>query len=705
MDPSSLLLTVIAALGPAGLPAQAGGELVEFHVAPDGRDSWSGRLAEPSEDGSDGPFATPGRALRAVREARAAGARPVGVVLADGIYELAEPLVFTHQEGGRDLELCWKAAEDARPILSGGRRITGWEVGEDGRWRVVLPEVREGTWDFTQLWVNDQRRFRPRLPREGWYTVEAALEPSEAAAGQGHDRFVYSAGDIDPTWDDLATIEVMALHIWSASRMRIGAIDPESHAVSFTGPTRTLQRWGAFLPGYRYRLENVRAALGEPGDWYLDHERGELIYVPLPGETPESTVVVAPRLDEVVRLEGDVAGRRFVENLRFQGLTFAHAGWTCPPQGQSFPQAEVHLGGAIEAVGARGVTFEGCAIRHVGRYALAFGAGCRKVTVGSCELVDLGAGGVKIGTGGGAASWTIGVVDPADPESAVQGVTLRGTRIAHGGRLHPAAVGVWIGHASHCHVLHCDIGDLYYSGVSVGWTWGYAEPSRAHHNEVAYNRIHDIGQGLLSDMAGVYTLGVSPGTRVHHNLIRDVEAHDYGGWGLYTDEGSTGIEMTHNVVWRTKTGGFHQHYGRDNRIAHNILADSRLHQVQRTRAEPHRSFTFEHNIVYWTNDSPLLASNWEGDGFALDRNVYWNPAHPVRFPGGLDLEAWREQRGQDLHSLVADPLFVDPAADDWRLREGSPALELGFEAWDPAKAGPRGPALRAADLPPVPSDW
>lgn len=163
--------------------------------------------------------------------------------------------------------------------------------------------------------------------------------------------------------------------------------------------------------------------------------------------------------------------------------------------------------------------------------------------------------------------------------------------------------------------------------------------------------------------------------------------------------------MTHNVVVRTKTGGFHQHYGRENTIAHNVLAEARVQQVQRTRTEEHRSFTFSNNIVYWTGEGALLGSNWRDDGFVLDRNVYWNAGRPLVFPGGLTLEQWREQRGQDLGSVAADPLFVDAAAGDFRLRQGSPALAAGFEAWDPERAGRSVSERITADLPPVPAGF
>jgi hypothetical protein len=144
-------------------------------------------------------------------------------------------------------------------------------------------------------------------------------------------------------------------------------------------------------------------------------------------------------------------------------------------------------------------------------------------------------------------------------------------------------------------------------------------------------------------------------------------------------------------VYRCKSAGFHQHYGRDNVVRNNIIAFNREHQLMRTRAEPHRSFVFTHNLVYF-DSGDLLGSNWSNDNYLMDHNVYFDTrlaARPddLRF-AGVPLAEWR-RRGHDVHSVVADPLFVAPEKFDFRLRPESPALKLGFRPIDLSRVGVR----------------
>lgn len=693
-----VLLALLAPHAAAAAPA-------DFYVAVDGNDRWSGRLQQPNAEKTDGPVATIGRAQLLVRELKVKEpqrARPIVVAIRGGTYYLSKTILFEPADSGTSsAPVVYEAFEGERPVLSGGTRITGWQVTPEGRWQVVLDDVKGGKWGFAQLFVNDQRRFRPRLPKQGYYHVAEQVPPSPKTGGRGADRFGFSGDEIRADWANRGDVEVVAFHQWAISRMPIAEIDAAKRVVTLVGQTCTPQGWGAFPKGNRFFVENVRDALGEPGQWYLDRPAGQLTYVPLPGEKADQAIVVAPRVEQLVAFAGDVKNKKWVHDVQLRGLTLAHANWVLPPKGQSFPQAEIGLNSAIAAIGARNIVIDTCAVRNVGAYAMAFGAGCKSNRVENCEMVDLGGGGVKIGHAG-SGLWEDSGRVPADPEEMVSHHTVRNCTIAHAGRLHPAAIGVWIGHSPHNVVEHNDIFDQYYTSVSVGWIWGYA-PSLANHNDIGFNHMHTIGQGVLSDMGGVYTLGTSPGTRVHDNHIHDVQSFDYGGWGLYTDEGSTHIVMDNNLVYRCRTGGFHQHYGKENRIQNNIFAFGTQQQLQRTRTEPHLSFFFERNIVYWNNRSPLLGSNWADNHFKLDNNVYWNAVgQPVTFVDGMDLKKWQADRKQDEHSLIADPLFVDVAKGDFRLKPESPALKLGFKPFDYAKAGRLTPPTLTKDLPPVP---
>ena len=85
---------------------------------------------------------------------------------------------------------------------------------------------------------------------------------------------------------------------------------------------------------------------------------------------------------------------------------------------------------------------------------------------------------------------------------------------------------------------------------------GYSE-SYTRYNVVEFNHIHDIGQGLLSDLDGIYTLGIQPGTLIRYNLIHNIKAYDYGEWGIYSDEGNSYILVGNNIVYNTMNGSFH----------------------------------------------------------------------------------------------------------------------------------------------------
>ena len=653
---------------------------MEFYVALDGEDRGSWEMPDPNSGTADAPFATIAGARDAVRDMKERGllSGPVTVFLRGGRHEIDTPVVFRPEDSG---PITYAAYPGERPVISGGRQITGWTVEErDGRtvWTTTIPEVAAGEWYFKQLFVDGERRARPRLPREGFYRIEDVPGASrDDYIFTPSDHFVAAAGDIGD-WSNITDVEAVVLHFWVEERMPFASYDEATRLVTSSRATRMnlkdeVEGWA------KYYVENVREALGEPGDWYLDRHAGELTYVPMPGESPDGAVVVAPVADELLRFEGRPDEGEFVEHLRFVGIGFEHTTWDRPPDGlATYSQAANGVGGAVRMEGARYCAIEDCIISHLGGYGIEIADGCTANRIVGNEVVDIGGGGVKLNGS---------VYDgPAARRTGNNRIT--DNHIARVGRVFHSAIGILSMHSFGNTISHNRIHDLYYTGISCGWVWGYAN-NISQNNTIEKNYIHDVGQGWLSDMGGIYMLGVQPGTVLRGNVVHDVRMWAYGGWAIYTDEGSSHMIIENNVGYRTSGQAFHQHYGRENTIRNNIWAFGEESNMRCTRIEPHLSLTFERNIVITDGQPIYQVAAAEHPHFHADLNLFWDVnGKDIALVSEHSNDEWHGM-GNDLNSVVADPKCADAPNGDFALADDSPALALGFRPFDVSDVGPR----------------
>ncbi|RMF91890.1 MAG: right-handed parallel beta-helix repeat-containing protein, partial [Planctomycetota bacterium] len=658
-------------------------QAVEIFVSPHGKDTATGTR--------ESPFASVARAQQAVREATARG-EPATVTFLPGRYVLEEPLQFGPEDSGTDDAPVVYRGEGGSVVLSGGVSIVGWMPHPDkpGVWRAKLPPGAAAK-EISQLWIDGRRAIRARTPNEWNFLPILAVVEKELDSGRFQHTIRFRKGALEflrgLSDAQIRQTLIAVFHKWDTTHEWLVSADPETDVVTTVGGK--MKPWNPMTRDSLCYFENVPTALDAPGEWYVD-PAGWIEYLPRPGEDMTRADVVTARLSNLVTIAGNIDQKAGtvepVTNIVFEGLAFEHAQYRIPDEGLPPWQAAMNVDeSAIVADGAAKIVFRNCRVEHVGGTAFWFRKACTHCRVEKTLMRDLGITGVRIG-------------ETAFGTDALRThhVTIDNCIIHSGGRMLPQAVGVWIGHSPDNALTHCDIADFYYSGVSAGWHWGY-QNNGAKRNRIEYNHIHHLGYGILSDMGGVYTLGPSEGTSVSYNVIHDVYCTRYGGWGLYPDEGSTGIRYEKNLVYDVEDGCFHQHYGKENVVVNNIFAFSRQGQIALSRAEPHLSFTCRRNIVYWDEGDALGHSGWKSGKFVIDENLYWRKDGGPFTMAGMTWEDW-QAAGHDTHSIIADPLFVDADARDFRLRPNSPASRIGFEVFDFSKAGVYGDPAWTAEV-------
>ncbi len=551
-----------------------------FYVSPHGNDDNPGTQSRP--------FSTLQRAQEAVRVKVAAGLmQDVDVVIREGVYSLTRPLVFGPEDcGSGRFKITYKAFPGERPVISGGRAITGWRKTPDGAWYTMLPEVKEGKWAFRQLFVNGRRATRARHPNKGYMRVEEV----------GSDRrthFQFKAGDI-PVIQNLSGIELVFLHDWSITRVPVKNIDQESRTVTVQHQIGGDARWAVmdwFEKQPRYYLEDSSVFLDAPGEWFLDRKTGVFTYMPMPDEELSELQIVAPIAEQLLVVRG--TENHPVRNLHFEGLAFAHTAWwpddgvywgrqACtywsPATAQRNRPHDPASPATVHFELAESCSLGGCSITHSGPSAVWIGSRCHSCTVSGCRISDVGGNGLMIGEG----QWRQIDAKPwwdAAREQAAKNNMADNNLVEHCGQELFGAVGIWVGLAAGTTVSHNEIRALPYTGVSVGWMWwdpkSRPEPrtTPCRENIVSDNHIHHVMQ-VLSDGGGIYTLGLQPDSFLRGNVIHDVpvNAGRAESNGMFLDQGTGGFVIEENVIYNVTGSPLRFHKGWKNLVRKNVLA-------------------------------------------------------------------------------------------------------------------------------------
>lgn len=317
----------------SGMTQVALGSGLVIYVSPSGEDDHEGRF--------ESPVHTLDRASEIARthlreHIHDAAGLEVTIVLRGGIYRISDPWEFRSEEWPQTpFTLTIRSYAAERSVVSGGWRVPRWIKGEDGLFKASVANYTGDLSGVRELYMGDHSVTRARYPDEDFLRIEST----------GKDRrtsFSFYEGDLTP-FQDLDHCELVFFHDWSTSRVGVKGLDFVRRVLTVTdpiGPNAPHFAIDNFETHPRYYLEHSKSFLNRPGEWYLDREAKELLYMPNVGEMPGDLDAIIPLAPQLIRVIG-TPDRPF-QNLHIQGLVLEHAAWSIPEHGYAAGQATYH---------------------------------------------------------------------------------------------------------------------------------------------------------------------------------------------------------------------------------------------------------------------------------------------------------------------------------------------------------------------------
>ena len=577
-------------------------ESVKFYISLNGNDSNNGSV--------DRPFATFEAAQNAVRETKKIDAnRPVEVIIREGVYYLQQTLELKPEDSGtKEAPITWRAAENEKVILSGGRIVSGkWKKDSDGKtWYVDLPQTKGwernvtqpevynkqpiGPWHFRQLYINEKRAIRARFPNANeqnpfLYSVDGTKEYVKLLNGQ-----------VKACWGDEPDAQINIVPQWRFFNQWNDVVKVDVKASTITiGPR---ERHAMMDKGSWFWIEGVKAELDQPGEWYLDTKIGRLYYMAASGQNPNSQKIIAPFLNRIIYLKGDVEKGTHVAFVNFKGLEFRHTTFTL---GQI--EARVHTDGVVMFENTQNCSIEDCTFENIGGYALWLHLDSKNNTFCRSTVLNSGGGGVlltgsrlsymddsKIYTPGEAAA----KVAPYLTEITHNTVKHCGQIRYYGGGVHidsrPASMVSLPGN----HIAHNHFQDLSRNGVFTFRNQGG--------NVVEFNEIHDCMQTTI-DGAAIHFASMNRFNAPNYILNNYL----YDMWGYKQNpEGKPQRVLANGVFldWATS----------NTTIKNNVIYNSGEREIKTIMGN--WNLDIENNLVSNTRIEPFLAHELGAKGTA-----------------------------------------------------------------------------------------
>ncbi|MHC4540723.1 MAG: right-handed parallel beta-helix repeat-containing protein [Planctomycetota bacterium] len=657
----------------------------DYHVSPQGSDDDGGSKQKP--------FATLTRARDAIREAGIAGREPANVIMADGIYLLDESFILEPQDSGSEnAPVVYRAGNEGKAIISGATRITGltWQRHEGDILKARVPDDILRSCKFDAVTVGDRKLHMARFPN---------------FTGQGNFDGVTTLDEVSKraqNYRQPTTGYLHALHRnrWGSVHYRITGKDAKG--LKLEGGWQ--QNRHRQLNTGNVMIENIFEELDDAGEWFLDREAGTLYLYPEQGMDLKREPLYVTSVKNLISFAG--SAQEPVRWINVEGIEFRHAHRVVAEPERNWEPLNrgdwsIVRSGAVMLTGTERCTIKDCFFNATGGNGVFFNNYNRHSAVRDCRFEKLGDSAVAlvgnyactrsnpIGYGNSIAYSKQDLTPGPKGNDFPKDCKMDGCLVFAIGRVGKQTAGCFISMAQNITVSHNTIYHVPRSGITVNdGCWG---GHVIEHNDVFDTVIetgdhgpfnswgrdrywltrHHSGKGYREDIvfAGETVPQieaqrrsrldcVSPIVIRNNRWMHNTESHS---WGIDLDDGSSNYHVYNNLCLGCSVKlreGFYR------RVENNIFIGGRAIQ---------QHVPFDHNMDYICTNIVVPAKPETMPCLYWSSEQYRNP--DLEHKQLKDFQA----AGIDVHSISADPKFMDPENYDLRVADDSPALKLGFK--------------------------
>jgi len=324
----------------------------------------------------------------------------INIILREGSFVLDETLILETV----DSNLVFKTYKEETVSIVGGRQIKGWkpltgdypEIHPEAKSKLIMADVPKG-WLFHYLFINGQRAERSNSDNRYWREWNKDHEVTEPESRKGYLITLKEDKDLLkhlPTNGDaemlciMAQYGVMANGVVTDINADAGTLRWNTKAFEFRNSRNDAERG--------YRFENALSLIDRPGEWAVNSEKGIVYYYPKDGENSSNITAIAPKLNRLVLLKGNEEDNLFVNNVNFDGITFAYTDrlpenewpddWLC----RQWENVDANL----YFQGTQNCKVVNCRILHSGAYGITIKHYGQNNHIENCEIGWTGSGGI-----------------------------------------------------------------------------------------------------------------------------------------------------------------------------------------------------------------------------------------------------------------------------------------------------------------------